>query len=337
MSELRKDPVTEEWAIIAGRRSGRPRDYARSLEHSDVPAYVEQCPFCPGNEDLTPPAVLEIPDPRDGRRWQVRGVPNKFPALEPTPTPLAESDGPLFAATPGRGAHEVIVETPVHNGFPVHRSEEEMKLLVRAYQKRYLALMDDPAIQYVLVFKNQGEGAGTSLEHPHSQIVASPVVSASVRRRGDIAREHYRRSGQCLYCQIAAEEVRVGKRVVYSGQGCVVFHPFAAAHVAETWIVPLKHEPSFGPTDEKGLTEFASVLLMTLRQLYWGFGDPDFNYAIHSAPRDEEHAPHRHWYLQITPRLTKTAGFEVGSGIYINVAPPEETAEAMRSALPRGT
>ncbi len=332
MPEFRLNPATGEWVIVAGERRGRPKEQSRPKQRKRLPSRVEGCPFCPGNEAQTPPAVLERADPVGNGPWAVRVFPNRFPALEPTPSSEGKSQGPLFTAVRGEGVHEVVVETPVHNRLPAARSTEEMQLIVRAYQERYLALMARPSTQYVLVFKNQGEGAGTSIEHPHSQIIATPVVPDAVWRSGEIAREHHRRTGRCLYCQMAEEEMRIGSRVVWQDDRFVVFHPFAAARPAETWIVPLEHEATFGRADDGTLGGFASVLARTLRQLSDGFGDPDFNYAIHSAPRGEEDRPYWHWHLQLMPRISKAAGFELGSGIYINVAPPEATAEIMRSA-----
>ncbi|MFQ5879333.1 MAG: DUF4931 domain-containing protein [Dehalococcoidia bacterium] len=274
MSELRLNPVTGQWVIIAGERQRRPHHFPRSQRRRSLPSYLADCPFCPGNEG----------------------------------------------------------STPAHNRFPADRSEEEMALLERAYQERYRALAAQPSTRYLLIFKNHGQEAGTSIQHPHSQIIAAPVVPASVQRRGQMASEHHRREGRCLHCHLAQEEIRAGSRVVYRDEHLLVFHPFAAAHPGETWIVPLEHQPSFGQVSERGLCRFASALRRTLRQLSMAFGDPHFNYAIHSAPPGEEGTPYWHWYLQLVPRLTKAAGFELGSGIYINVAPPEETAAAMRQA-----
>ena len=296
-----------------------------------MPPHVESCPFCAGNEEMTPSPVLEIPSDPPGR-WQVRAFPNKYPALVQAPSPEANSQGPLFSAVSGRGAHEILVETPLHNRFPADRDEGEMALLVQAYQQRYLALQARESTRYVLIFKNQGVDAGTSLEHPHSQIIAAPVVPEREQRRCEVARQHHSSTGRCLYCDIVAEELRIGARIVYADDRFVVFHPFAAARPAETWIVPLEHRPSFGQVDEQGLRAFASALGRTLRQLSRAFGDPDFNYAIHSAPTGEEDKPYYHWHLQLMPRLTKAAGLELGSGMYVNVASPEDTAEAMRRA-----
>jgi UDPglucose--hexose-1-phosphate uridylyltransferase len=332
MSELRLNPATGEWVIIAAERGGRPHQFARpARRRKRRPSYVRSCPFCLGNEELTPNSVLDVPAEPPGR-WQVRVFPNKYPALVPAPSPEARSQGSLFVAVSGEGVHEVLVETPLHNRFPADRDEGEMVLMARAYQERYMALKSHRSTRYVLIFKNQGEDAGTSLEHPHSQVIAAPVVPERVRRRCEIANEHYDRTGRCLYCDVVSEELKLGSRIVHHDNRFVVFHPFAAARLAETWIVPLEHRPSFGQVDEQGLRAFASVLGRTLRQLSMGFGDPDFNYAVHSAPKDEEDRPYYHWHLQLMPRLTKAAGLELGSGIYVNVASPKDTAQAMRRA-----
>jgi UDPglucose--hexose-1-phosphate uridylyltransferase len=334
MSELRLNPATGEWVIIAAERGGRPHEFAqRRRKHRRVHSHVQSCPFCAGNEEMTPSPVLELPS-EPPEQWQVRAFPNKYPALGPGPASGARSEGPLFAAVTGEGAHEVLVETPLHNRFPADRDDGEMALLFQAYQQRYLALQSHRLTKYVLIFKNHGEGAGTSIEHPHSQIIAAPVVPEKEQRRCEIAYKHYDRTGRCLYCDIVNEELRLVSRVVYHDNQFVVFHPFAAGHPAETWIIPLRHQPPFGQVDEQGLRAFASVLLQTLRQLRDAFGDPDFNYAIHTAPKDEEDRPYYHWHLQLIPRMTKAAGLELGSGMYVNVAAPEDTAKAMRQARP---
>ncbi len=333
MPELRCNPVTAQWVIIAGERGKRPHARAQSRRRRRAPSYLEGCPFCPGNEAQTPPAVLEVPEPDGHGRWQVRAFPNKFAALTPTPAPVTGPEGPLFVAVPGEGAHEVIVETPLHNRFPADWDEEEMARVVEAYQQRCIELLARPSTEYVLVFKNHGEAAGTSLEHPHSQIVAAPVVPQDVRLRAEIAEEHFRSTGRCLLCRLAEDELRAGTRIVHRDDRFVVFHPFAAARPAETWIVPLEHQPAFERAPEQTASAFGSVLGRALRGLRAAFGDPDFNYAIHSAPKAEADRPFHHWYLQLMPRLTRAAGFELGSGIYINVSPPEETAERMRRAL----
>jgi UDPglucose--hexose-1-phosphate uridylyltransferase len=184
----------------------------------------------------------------------------------------------------------------------------------------------------MLVFKNHGEAAGTSLVHPHSQIIAAPIVPETVRRSHELAKEHQQRSARCLLCDVLAEEIQGGERMVSRDERFAVFHPFAAARRAETWIVPLQHQAVFQELGDDAAEGFARILGRTLAQLSAAFGDPDFNYAIHSAPRPGAHDPYLHWYLQLIPRMTKAAGFELGSGIFINTSPPEVAAAQMRSA-----
>jgi UDPglucose--hexose-1-phosphate uridylyltransferase len=231
------------------------------------------------------------------------------------------------------GAHELVVETPRHDGVPAAWTDAEAVGVVSACRDRYRTLAARPDIRHVLVFRNHGERAGASLEHPHSQIVATSVLPQTVRRRRETAREHRRRTGDCLLCRLAADEIEARARIVTRDRDFVVFHPFAAARPAETWIVPLAHAPSFGTLEDAAVPGFALVLRDALRRLHAAFDDPDFNYVIHSDPaRDDGAAADLHWFVRIVPHLSRTAGFELGSGVYINTEPPEETAERMRSA-----
>jgi UDPglucose--hexose-1-phosphate uridylyltransferase len=205
-----------------------------------------------------------------------------------------------------------------------------MEALLRVYQQRYVELRDDPSIDYIVIFKNHGEQAGTSLVHPHSQVVATPVAPALYRRKYEVAVENYDRTGTCLYCDIAERELAEGTRVVMETDGFVVFHPFASRSPFETFILPRQHRPSFGQVPQAELTELARVLRSTLFGIHQRLGNPDFNYVIHSVPTDEEESRYYMWHAQIVPRLTTMAGFEMGSGMYINIALPEETAAFMR-------
>jgi UDPglucose--hexose-1-phosphate uridylyltransferase len=266
----------------------------------------------------------------------VRAFPNKYAALTPEAPPADSDHGRFFASLPGEGVHEVLVESPEHDRSPSSMTEGEMTCVVRAYARRYAALMAGPAIEYVLVFKNHGEEAGTSLRHLHSQIIATPFVPDDVRRKGSIAETHYRQTGECLLCRTVEEEVRCGARIVHGDEQYVVFHPFASSRFAETWIVPLDHRPSFGRASPGNLARLGRVLSRTMKQLSVAFGDPDFNYILHSCPRacEDTAQAYWHWYLQIVPRVAKAAGVELGTGIHINTGWPEETAEAMRRIRP---
>jgi UDPglucose--hexose-1-phosphate uridylyltransferase len=333
MPELRRNPTTREWVIIAADRGLRPHDFIRQQPRSQEPEYSPNCPFCPGNESQAPPAVLELPRTRASNRWQVRVVPNMYPALSTGNSVGRPTKGSLLTWLPGTGAHEVVVETPRHDELPAETTAQDLTLVLRACQLRYSALAARPGTRYVLIFKNHGEAAGTSLRHSHSQIIAAPVLPESERRKGDIAAEHYRSSGSCLICQLAREERRDASRVVTQSDNYTVFCPFFAARPAETWIVPMGHQQSFALVEEAALEGLSSVLRQTLRRLDSAFDDPDFNYVVQSAPVGEETLPHHHWYMRIIPRLATPAGFELGSEVYINTLSPESAAARLRDVV----
>ena len=238
------------------------------------------------------------------------------------------SDG--FLSMDGIGVHEVIVETPVHNKSLALMDDSGVAKVLLAYQERYKALSQMPFVKLVIIFKNHGASAGTSLEHPHSQLVATPIVPRRVRMQYEVAISYYDDTGRCLYSDLAEQELRTGTRIVLESGRFVVFHPFASHYPFETWIVPKVHQACFGNVSAEDLGALAHVLRTTLLKLYQGLNNPDFNYVIDSAPIGDENKNYYLWHLRIIPRLTEVAGFEIGSGIHINTALPEETARFMR-------
>lgn len=329
MSIIRQDPTTKEWVIIATERAKRPHEFKKKAVPRSLIAREESCPFCTGNEELTPPEVLRM-DGSPSSVWAVRVVPNRFSALKMDGEPLRREIGPLFREMEGVGYHEVIVEGPVHNRLIPMMTDGEVARIFEAYQKRYLALRDDPRIRYIIIFKNHGIGAGTSLEHPHSQLVATPVAPMQIRRKYEVAIAHYDDTGRCLYCDLVEEEQRAKSRVVTETERFVVFHPYASRLPFETWIAPKVHQPSFGQMTRDDLHELARVVRHCLGSLYTVLGDPDFNYIIHTAPVEGETHPYYLWHIQILPRTAMIAGFELGSGIAITTILPEESAAFMR-------
>ncbi len=330
MSELRQDPTTKEWVIIASARARRPHYFVRERSAAKAPDYDPSCPFCPGNEKMTPPdtAVYTRPGEAAGR-WSVRVIPNRFPALSPEGS-LERRGDEVYVAMDGVGIHEVVIDTPIHNRHPALMDDDEAEAVMRVYQQRYIELRQDPRINFIVIFKNYGEEAGTSLPHPHSQLVATPVPPALFRRKYEVAVENYDRTGTCLYCDICERELSERRRLVMETDSFVVFHPFASRSPFETCILPKQHRPSFAQVPPSELAELAHVLRSTLFGIYEKLGNPDFNYVIHSVPTDEEESKYYVWHVEIVPRLTTVAGFEMGSGIYINIAVPEETAAFMR-------
>lgn len=330
MSEIRQDPTTKEWVIIASNRVKRPHDFVKKRQKRSLHPYEPSCPFCLGNEHLSPEEILRYPT-EGSSSWRVRVVNNKYPALVPQGSTRLIEEVSFFTKMDGVGVHDVIIETPLHNRFIPLMEDQEVEELLTVYRERYNQLSRDPRVKLIIIFKNHGGGAGTSLIHPHSQLVATPVVSAELKRQFEVAMAHYNDTGRCLYQDIIDHELKVGERIVMDTEGFVVFHPFASRMPFETWIMPKKRQTSFGKIPTKDLASLAQVLRITLLKLYLSLHDPDFNYAIHTAPVGDENKDYYLWHIRIVPRLTSIAGFEIGSGMYINATFPEETADFIRN------
>ncbi len=335
MPLLRQDIATRRWSIIAPERSKRPEDFKSSTRRETLPAYVDTCPFCPGNEHLTPTEVYSIPD-ESGSNWSVRVVPNKFPALVRPEIPSScrrRRKYRLHLEMEGCGEHEVVIETPTHNQTIATMEVEQVEKIVQTYRKRFLELDKYDWNQLIIIFRNQGERAGTSLQHPHSQIIGTPVVPDEIRSRLEVAQRYYDDNGTCVYCDILEEEIGEKLRVVCSNPSFVTICPFASTVPYEMWILPRRHTSSFGEITEGEVKLFAQILKESLLRLHRLLDNPDYNYALRSAPHYSAGEPHFHWYLEILPRLTTRAGFEIGSGININVVAPEDAAEQLRAVM----
>lgn len=336
MPELRQDPTTKEWVVIAVERAKRP-DQFRKREAGDTSPTREErlCPFCPGNELLTPEELFALRDSggKDQPGWRVRVVANKFAAFTPEESTRRHDYGRFFHALDGFGHHEVIIESPDHHRQLPLMSDQQILELLHTYRQRYEVLCKDSRVKLILLFRNHGLRAGTSLAHPHSQLVATPIIPFHIRQKYDVAIRHYDDTGHCLYCDVVAEEKAAAKRIVLETPRFLVFHPFASQVPFETWIAPKQHNPCFARIGFEETLELASVLRRLLRGLYDALENPDFNLIIHTAPVEDEERPYFLWHIEIRPRLTTAAGFELGTGIYINTAVPEETAPFLNSVL----
>ncbi len=332
MPELRQDPATKQWVIIATERARRPHDFSQPHPPVLLPEYKADCPFCPGNENMTPPETMAYREDGcpNGPGWRIRVFPNKFPALVPEGSLIRQEEEGFFRKMDGVGWHEVIVENPKHNLCLPLMTDEQVEEIIRAYHERYLALREDSRCKLILIFKNHGLKAGTSLEHPHSQILAMPIVPLTIRYRFEKAATHFDDQGTCVYCDILREGLRVRTRLIMESECFAAFHPFASRAPFETWIIPKAHHASFGAISPPEIKEFAQVLRKILGKLYRGLNNPDYNYIIHTAPIKDEQEDYFHWHLQIIPRLVTPAGFELGTGMFINTALPEETAAFIR-------
>ncbi|MBI4295050.1 MAG: galactose-1-phosphate uridylyltransferase [Chloroflexi bacterium] len=336
MSELRQDPTTKDWAIISTERSKRPHQFAPDGQlEAEIPAFDEKCPFCPGNEAQTPPEIMRISSTEgsDSAPWQVRVVPNKFSALSlGRGTITRRLSGELFLSLDGMGVHEVIVETSRHNARLCLMEVPEVERLLSAYRSRYNALKTHPYIRFIIIFRNYGVRAGTSLEHPHSQLVGTPVAPPYIRRKFQVATSYYDDMGRCLYCHVFRDERDTGDRIVLETDEFLVFHPFASRYPFETWIAPKKHCSSFGLITESQLSELAWVLKRYLSKMHSLLKAPHYNLMVNTSPTENEENPYYDWHIIIIPRLTMIAGFEIGTGISINTALPEETARFLRQS-----
>jgi len=328
MPELRQNFFTKEWVIIATERAKRPKDLVRQKPPQAVAPFVATCPFCPGNEDKTPPEVMRVPANGSGP-WQVRVVPNKFSALarDSQPTRTIHRSRRSIG---GFGVHDVIIDTPDHSQVTALLDDAHVANVLRAYKSRYDELSLDPRIAQVTIFKNHGLDAGTSLEHPHSQLIATPVISSQVRGRFQIALQHYDDYGICIFCQMIEEELAEEDRMVLETEHFVALEPFASPTPFATHIFPRRHKASFGDVSAAEINDLARVLKKVLGKLYHGLGNPDFNYTVRCAPAELHEVKYFHWYVSIIPRLTRVAGFELGSGMFINSVPPEAAAEFLR-------
>ena len=332
-SEFRQDSTTGNWVLVAPGRGRRPATVQGPSAQEPMMSWDASCPFCPGNEAMTPPEVLSILAKRD---WQVRVVPNKFAALEPAASSVEIRGSGLFQAMDGVGHHEVVIEAPVHNQSLAGMGPGEVEVVLRAFQRREAALRADPRVKLVLVFKNQGERAGTSLAHPHSQIIATPLVPPDVQQRLAVAHAYWDAHDRCLYCDLRDAELAAGERVVFHGEHFLVIQPFASRMPFETWVLPLRHRAKLGDLEEVEIKELALLLRNILRALSVELAFPAWNCLLHAAPAEAEHEECYLWHIQVLPRVATPAGFELGTGISITTALPEETAEILRQRCDLG-
>ncbi len=332
-SEIRQDKVTKQWVIYAPSRRKRPSDFRRPVEPGrPLPPRDERCPFCPGQEWMLPPVMDEIKG--ENGLVQVRVVPNKFPALTPDGDLSRFSEG-IYLKMRGYGNHEVVIETPRHDRQPGEMQVREVETVIEAYHRRYMALMRASGIMMVIIFRNHGPQAGTSLVHPHSQIIGTGMVPGHIRWREEAAERYFDEFGRCVYCDILAYETGDGRRVVLENDSFVAFVPFAAEVPFEIWIMPKEHKADFGDISATEKRDLASALCHLLARLHARLNDPDYNYIINTSARYRAREPQLHWYLQIRPRLMTMAGFEIGSGISINPSVPEEDAAFLKEKTGR--
>jgi len=328
MPELRKDPIHGMWVIISTERSRRPSDFVAE-ERRPIGGF---CPLCEGNEDRTPPEIIAFRNdgtPPNSPGWTLRVVPNKFPALRVEGDLAREGDG-VYDKMNGIGAHEVVVEAPFHSGTLATLPPKAVENVLWAYRARIIDLRRDQRLRYVLVFKNHGVAAGASLEHPHSQIIALPIVPKRVAEEIEGAKAYFRYKDRCVFCDIVRQELHQGSRIIFENDLFVSIAPFASRFPFETWILPKRHHPCFEHMEPIQYEKAAQILSETLQRMNRVLDDPPYNYVIHTTSFPELDRDYYHWHIEIMPKLTKVAGFEWGTGFYINPTPPEEAAAYLR-------
>lgn len=334
MPELRHDPIQRRWVIIATERARRPSDFV--IEHDNFGS--AKCPFCEDSEASTPPEIQAF---RNGTLpnspgWKVRVVPNKFPALR--------IEGELERAAVGQydrmngiGAHEVIIENPAHEKDISDHSIEDLTEILKMYRERLIDLQRDPRFRYVLIFRNRGSVAGASLAHPHTQIIATPITPRTVANELQSARDHYNVKERCIFCDIIAQELQAHSRIVAADPDFVSWCPYASRFPFEMTLAPRQHAHDFATLDDVQIVKLARHLREVITRMKRSLNDPPYNYLIHTAPSYQYQSRRLgywttidrdwHWHMEILPRLTKVAGFEWGSGFYINPTPPEDAAK----------
>lgn len=327
MPEIRQNLITRQWVIVAAERARRPDEFqSPESQRKQLPLHDPSCPFCAGNEAMTPSETYRFP--MTGA-WQVRAFPNKFAALAAEGNLVRRIDG-LKRTISGVGVHEVIVESPSHNTTLALMTDADVESVIAACLDRYSKVFADHRVEAVTLFKNHGAAAGTSLVHPHMQLIGTPVIPTEVRERLEWALRFYDDNGACIFCATLDSELRDQTRLIAENKHFVAFIPFAALSPFHMWIYPRRHCASFGYITHDEISSLARILRTVQRKLYYGLNDPDFNLVLRTAPKESNHIRYYHWYVSIVPRITKAAGFELGSGMFINVSPPEKSAEFLR-------
>jgi len=330
MPELRKDPIHGRWVIISTERGRRPSDFVVE-QHKPAGGF---CPLCEGNEGKTPPEVLAFRGngtPPNSPGWSLRVVPNKFPALRIEGELNREGEG-IYDKMNGIGAHEVLVETPLHQETLATLPPKAVENVLWAYRERIMDLQRDPRLRYVLVFKNHGVAAGASLEHSHSQLIALPIVPRRVSEEIEGAKNYFQYKERCVFCDIIRQEIQQKARVISENQAFVSIAAFASRFPFETWVLPKKHHSHFEHMEPFEYEQAAQILSDTLRRMNQVLNNPPYNYIIHTSSFSDTEENYYHWHFEIMPKLTKVAGFEWGTGFYINPTPPEEAAGYLREA-----
>ncbi len=330
MSEIRKNIITGDDVVIAIERGKRPHDFKHDEEEVKSGGY---CPFCYGNEGDTPEEIIAVSDDSERKPntsgWRIRVVPNKFAAFD-IEEELKKSKDVFYEKMTGVGVAEVVIESNEHNSTFGTHDYEHIKDIIRVLKERYNNLVQDERLKYVQIFKNFGGIAGASLEHPHWQIMATPLVPSVIKKELRGAKKYYKEEGSCVYCDMLDYELELDKRIITRENDFVAFNPYASRYPFETWVMPKEHNSNFGSITEEEIGDLSYVLQMIIRKFEVGFNNPPFNIILHTAPCNVDCKEEYHWHIEILPRLSIAAGFELGTGSFINPTPPKLAAQSLK-------
>jgi UDPglucose--hexose-1-phosphate uridylyltransferase len=322
VSELRRDLVTGNWIVVAKGRGARPHTGKRE---KDVEDPIETCPFedskASGNAD---PVLIY----KDGEKWSLQVIPNKFPAFAGAGCPVISKVGP-YSVQDGLGYHEVII-TRDHFAHLALLPKEKVTEVMRAYKERYLSLKKEECVKYISIFHNHGRGAGASLTHPHSQLVAIPILPSDIRRSLSGSSAFYKKHGKCVHCAMLDFEREDKKRIVFENNDFIAICPFISRDAYEVRIFPKTHSAYFEETDEAEISSLSEIFQEVLKSFYKNLENPPYNFYLHTAPIDGERYSEYHWHFEILPKTEIGAGFEMGTGIEIATVEPERAAEILR-------
>lgn len=330
MTQLRRNPINGQWVFI-GVDNGlkNPEEFERE-EHPGEEK--KDCPFCPGNESKTPSEVsCDRPpsSPPNSTEWTTRVVPNLYPALE-SGGELVKSGFGIYDKMSGVGIHEVVIEHPDHTKQMADLTDQELGRVIAVYQERIQELAKDKRFQYVLIFKNYGFSAGATLEHSHTQLIALPVVPKIVREEIKGAERYLEYRDRCVFCDMILQERRDGVRLLDENKYFVSFSPFFSRFPFEIWVLPKEHRPNFSELPGQDLIHFTRLVRSALVRIKKRLKDPSYNFMLHTAPLDGSGREAYHWHLEIIPKLIRVAGFEWGTGFYVNPTPPEDATKWLK-------
>jgi UDPglucose--hexose-1-phosphate uridylyltransferase len=331
--ELRKDPIISRWVAVLEDSIG-PESY-KSAAIPD--SGTSECVLCPGRESETPPETAVVPG-SDGKGWSARSVRSLSPVLQPEGE-LGRKGVGLYDKMNSIGLNEIVIESPHHDVAPEDTGAHQVRKVIDLVRDRLVEIARDERIRYVLLCKNSGMTTGSASPHPHSQILATPVIPLRIKAEFDGAKNYYSYKERCIFCDIVDEEQRVGSRVVLETEHFLAFCPFASKFPFESWILPKRHMCEFQSISPEEVHDLGLAMTALLKKLRSLLNEPPYSYVLHTAPQNIPRRNHwhtlgddYHWHIEMVPRLPRVMGFEWGSGFYVLTTSPEDAARYLRDA-----